>query len=38
VEGTRVYLVESGEALEGVRADPQADSVSFTPTEVEEES
>ena len=34
-EGTRVYLVESGEVLDGVHADPQEDSVSFSPTEDE---
>ena len=32
-EGTRVYLVESGEVLDGVHADPQEDSVSFSPAE-----
>ena len=32
-EGTRVYLVESGEVLDGVHADPQEDSVSFAPAE-----
>ena len=36
IEGTRAFLADTGEVLEGVLVEPQEDSVTFSPVEEEE--